>query len=70
MFYVDDFDDITLIYDVNTDRVLGEYWVNELGIQNIPRDQLETYFDYEAYGRDINIESSGGFVADGFLDVH
>lgn len=70
MFYVDDFDDITLIYDVNTDRELGEYWVNELGIQNIPRDQLETYFDYEAYGRDINTESSGGFVADGFLDVH
>lgn len=70
LFYVDDFDDMTLIYDVNTDRELGEYWVNELGIQNIPRDQLETYFDYEAYGRDINIESSGGFVADGFLDVH
>ena len=59
-----------LIYDVYTDRELGEYWVNELGIQNIPRDQLEMYFDYEAYGRDINIESSGGFVADGFLDVH
>lgn len=32
LFYVDDFDDITLIYDVNTDRELGEYWVNELGI--------------------------------------
>ena len=70
LFYVDDFDDMTLIYAVNTDRELGEYWVNELGIQNIPRDQLEMYFDYEAYGRDINIESSGGFVADGFLDVH
>ena len=59
-----------LVYDVDTNRELGEYWVNELGIQNIPRDQLEMYFDYEAYGRDINIESSGGFVADGFLDVH
>lgn len=70
LFYVDDFDDMTLIYDVDTNRELGEYWVNELGIQNIPRDQLEMYFDYEAYGRDINIESSGGFVADGFLDVH
>lgn len=69
LFYVDDFDDMTLIYDVDTNRELGEYWVNELGIQNIPGDQLEMYFDYEAYGRDINIESSGGFVADGFLDV-
>ncbi|KXT64429.1 antirestriction protein ArdA [Streptococcus gallolyticus] len=70
LFYVDSFDDMSLIYDVNTNKELGEYWVDEIGIQNIPRDQLEMYFDYEAYGRDINIESSGGFVADGFLDVH
>ena len=69
LFYIDSFDDMTLIYDVDTNRELGEYWVEELGIQNIPRDQLEMYFDYEAYGRDINIESAGGFVADGFLDV-
>lgn len=70
LFYVDSFDDMTLIYDVDTNKELGEYWVEQLGFQNIPRDQLEMYFDYEAYGRDINIESSGGFVADGFLDVH
>ena len=70
LFYVDDFDDMTLIYDVDTNKELGEYWVEQLGFQNIPRDQLEMYFDYEAYGRDINIESSGGFVTDGFLDVH
>lgn len=69
LFYVDSFDDMTLIYDVDTNRELGEYWVSEIGIQNIPRDQLEMYFDYEAYGRDINIENAGGFVADGFLDV-
>lgn len=66
----DNFDEMSLIYDVSTDRELGEYWVDELGIQNIPRYQLEMYFDYEAYGRDINIESSGGFVSDGFLDIH
>lgn len=70
LFYVDSFDDMTLVYDVGTDRELGEFWVDELGIQNIPRDQLEMYFDYEAYGRDISIESAGGFVTDGFLDVH
>lgn len=69
LFYVDSFDDMTLIYDVDTNKELGEYWVEQLGFQNIPRDQLEMYFDYEAYGRDINIESAGGFVADGFLDV-
>lgn len=69
LFYVDSFDDMTLIYDVDTNKELGEYWVEQLGFQNIPRDQLEMYFDYEAYGRDIAIESAGGFVADGFLDV-
>lgn len=69
LFYVDSFDNMILLDDVYTNRELGEYWVNELGIQNIPRDQLEMYFDYEAYGRDINIENVGGFVADGFLDV-
>ncbi|SER45313.1 antirestriction protein ArdA [Streptococcus gallolyticus] len=69
LFNLYGFEYITLLPDVNTNRELGEYWVNEIGIQNIPRDQLEMYFDYEAYGRDISIENTGGFVADGFLDV-
>lgn len=69
LFYVDDFDDMTLIYDVDTNRELGQYFADEIGIQNLSREQLEMYFDYEAYGRDINIESAGGFVKDGFLDV-
>lgn len=68
--YVDSFDDISLIYDVNTNEELGQYWADEVGIQNMSREQLEMYFDYEAYGRDINIENAGGFVSDGFLDVH
>jgi len=69
LVYVDDFYSAVLIPAVNTNRELGEYWVSEIGIQNIPREQLEMYFDYEAYGRDISIENAGGFVADGFLDV-
>lgn len=70
LFYVDDFDDMTLIPDIDSDRELGHYWADEIGVQNLSREQLEMYFDYEAYGRDIAIENSGGFVADGFLDVH
>lgn len=69
LFYVDNFDDMTLIYDVETNEELGEYWVEQFGIKNIPREQLEMYFDYEAYGRDINSENAGGFVVDGFLDI-
>lgn len=69
LFYVDSFDYMTLICDVDTYKELGEYWVEQIGFQNIPREELVMYFDYEAYGREINIGSSGGFVADGFLDV-
>ncbi|WP_033153425.1 antirestriction protein ArdA [Streptococcus equinus] len=69
LFYVDSFDDMYLIPDIDSNRELGQYWADEIGIQNLSREQLEMYFDYEAYGRDINIESAGGFVTDGFLDV-
>lgn len=63
------FSDCYLLPDVTTRRELGEYWVDELGIQNIPRDQLEMYFDYEAYGRDIDIENQGGFSEFGWVDI-
>ena len=63
------FSDCCLLPDVTTRRELGEYWVDELGIQNIPRDQLEMYFDYEAYGRDIDIENQGGFSEFGWVDI-
>ena len=63
------FSDCSLLPDVTTRRELGEYWVDELGIQNIPRDQLEMYFDYEAYGRDIDIENQGGFSEFGWVDI-
>lgn len=69
LFYVDSFDDMYLIPDIDNNRELGQYFADEIGIQNLSREQLEMYFDYEAYGRDINIESAGGFVKDGFLDV-
>ncbi|MGC4441074.1 antirestriction protein ArdA, partial [Streptococcus suis] len=64
------FSDCYLLPDVTTRRELGEYWVDELGIQNIPRDQLEMYFDYEAYGRDIDFENQGGFSEFGWVDIH
>lgn len=63
------FDDCSLLPDVTTNRELGEYWVDELGVQNIPRDQLEMYFDYEAYGRDLDIENQGGFSSYGYVEI-
>ena len=35
------------------DYIIGEFFVEELGALELP-DELAPYFDYEAYGRDIN----------------
>ncbi|HGA3161262.1 TPA: antirestriction protein ArdA [Streptococcus agalactiae] len=64
-----DFTGCLLLPDVNTRRELGEYWFNELGLEGIGKEKIETYFDYQAFGRDIAIESEGGFTSHGYLEI-
>lgn len=52
--------------DVANEEDLGRYYVDELDALQIP-DNLEPYFDYEAYGRDIALESISDFVNGGFI---
>ncbi|MDL2287997.1 antirestriction protein ArdA [Oscillospiraceae bacterium OttesenSCG-928-F05] len=47
---------------------LGRYYAEELCCLDVP-EHLQNYIDYEAYGRDIDIESSGTFVDAGYI-VH
>ena len=61
-----DFDDCWLYPDVTTDRELGEYVVEELGVE-LSREQLERYLDYEKYGRDVRLEEGGSFVDRGYF---
>lgn len=61
-----DFDNCSLYRDVSTDRELGEYVVEELGAE-LSREQLEFYFDYEKYGRDVRLEEGGSFVDKGYF---
>lgn len=61
-----DFDNCSLYRDVSTDRELGEYFVEELGAE-LSREQLELYFDYEKYGRDVRLEDGGSFVDKGYF---
>ena len=61
-----EFDDCLLYLDVATDRDLGEYVVEELGVE-LSREQLERYFDYEKYGRDVRLEEGGSFVDKGYF---
>jgi hypothetical protein len=61
-----EFDDCWLYPDVATDRDLGEYVVEELGVE-LSREQLERYLDYEKYGRDVRLSEGGSFVDKGYF---
>ncbi|MDW8650024.1 antirestriction protein ArdA [Streptococcus suis] len=59
----------TLLTEVDSKRDLGHYYVDEIGVSNLSKGTLELYFDYEAYGRDIDITNQGGFSSYGYLEV-
>ena len=61
-----EFDDCWLYPDVATDRDLGQYVVEELGVE-LSREQLERYLDYEKYGRDVRLSEGGSFVDRGYF---
>lgn len=54
-------DDLIFIATVegsmNEDETIGYYYAKECGCLNIP-EEIERYFDYEAYGRDISLDGS------------
>lgn len=53
--------DIQFYPGINTDSDLGYYYVDEAygGVENLDRDTLERYFDYESLGRDLDMDSYG-----------
>ena len=61
-----DFDNCNLYFGVDTDYELGEYVVEELGVE-LSRETLEEYFDYEKFGRDVRLEEGGRFVYKGYF---
>lgn len=61
-----EFDDCRLYPDVATDRDLGVYVVEELGVE-LSKETLQNYFDYEKYGRDVRLEEGGSFVDKGYF---
>ena len=61
-----EFDDCRLYPDVATDRDLGEYVVEELGVE-LSKETLQNYFDYEKYGRDVRLSEGGSFVDKGYF---
>ena len=61
-----EFDDCLLYLDVSTDRDLGIYLVEDLGLE-LSKEALQNYFDYEKFGRDVRLEEGGSFVDKGYF---
>lgn len=65
----DEIDEYCLHEDITTDYDLGYYWAVESGCYDLDKmGHLSNYFDYEAFGRDIRLETDGGFTAWGWIE--
>ena len=66
---LDDLDDYNLYPDINNEYDLGYYWINESGCYDLSAmGNLANYIDYEAFGRDVRLESDGGFTSYGWIE--
>lgn len=68
----ENWDGIYLYEDVDSNEELGYYYINSIlgNITELSRKQLESYFDYEAFGRDLNMDTTGAFTKNGYLDAN
>lgn len=67
----DNLDSFSLMEDINTDYELGCYWIEESGCYDLDNlGMLRNYIDYEAFGRDVRLESEGGFTSYGWIERH
>ena len=64
---IDHLDDFDLLVGVEDDQALGEYFADELCTLEAVPTHLRGYFDYEAYGRDIRLESVGCYTSYGYV---
>lgn len=64
---IEHLDDFDLLAGVEDDEELGRTYAEELGTLSAIPEHLQTYFDYEAYGRDIRLESTGCFTSYGYV---
>lgn len=63
---IDNLDKYEIYPGVENYADLGHYYVNELGMVDLP-DYLVDYFDYEAYGRDMAINETGQLTDYGYV---
>lgn len=51
---------------IENEEDLGRFYIEEMCTLEIP-EHLESYVDYEAYGRDMNLDEDGRFTAGGYV---
>ena len=56
-----------LYFGANDDEDIGYYFAEELDYLGDVSDRLRNYFDYEAFGRDIRLESDSGLSDNGYF---
>jgi antirestriction protein len=52
-----------------SDEEIGEAIVDDLGWEGVGKENMERYFDYEKFGRDIRIEGSFVQTDDGIFEI-
>jgi antirestriction protein len=66
-YAISQIDNATLYEGVTTHEELGHY-CHDNGLMGFEMpSNIESYFDFESYGRDYEINSTGGFCKEGFL---
>lgn len=66
---IDDIDEYNLYPDITDACDLGHYWAVEIGGYDLAKmGSLANYIDYAAFGRDINMETDGGFTSYGWIE--
>ena len=56
-----------LWFEANDDEDIGYYYAEEFGILDEVPANLRNYFDYEAYGRDIRLDTDSGLSDNGYF---
>lgn len=53
--------------EVKNEEALGRYLIDEFGALRVP-ENIKGYFDYEAYGRDMFLNTTSDFAAGGYIE--
>lgn len=62
--------DYTLYSDGHTMEDVAIVYCDECGMLNGVPENLRYYFDYEAYGRDMEMEGTFLKVSNGYVEIH